>query len=191
MHTVCRQRDELIREAAHLQVKTQHVDSARQARVNSMLQQYKPLYAAIRPHSSVAPAAPAAFALMKPHLQHHDENDDASEDDEQHSIMTLDGELVQAGRQSSLRGAEVLAGNVSLEASVDVGQRRHMVEEAPSSPGCFFSSLILSSLFACCVMSMSCYCAYPLFPRGPRAAHSSCCTCADGPQHTSEWGWRE
>ena len=172
---MCQQRDELMREAAHLQVKTQHVDSARQARVNSMLQQYEPLHAAILPHSSVAPAAPAAFALIKPHLQHHDENDDASEDDEQHSIMTLDGELVQAGRQLSLRGAEVLAGNMSLEASL----------------GCFFASLILSSLFACCVMSMSCYCAYPLFPRGPRAAHSSCCTCADGPKHTRELGWRE
>jgi len=125
---VCQQRDELMREAAHLQVKTQHVDSARQARVNSMLQQYEPLHAAILPHSSVAPAAPAAFALIKPHLQHHDEND------EQHSIMTLDGELVQAGRQLSLRGAEVLAGNMSLEASL----------------GCFFC--VFDSLISFCVL---------------------------------------
>lgn len=156
---MCRQRDELTREAAHVQLKTLHVDLARQARVDSLLLHHAQLQSAMMPHSSAAPAL-AALNLIQSQPQHQLEND-ADDDascssehdslDEHHSIMTLDGEMMQATSQMSLSGAEALAGDPRLEASIAVGRRTRMVEQAPSSPGCFFLAVLA---WLCCVLAV-------------------------------------
>jgi hypothetical protein len=140
---VCSQRNELKRQEAHVNIRLQNLQLARGAVIDKLVPRSTRPVSPVRDAPSVAQHTEVQPANGYD-SEGGDEDDDQDEDAlDQHSVMTLDGEIqpapaaVQRYRQAYVENASDLSLGVdaSGEDGVAVRRRTRLIEQAPSSPG--------------------------------------------------------